>query len=205
MALSLTREQAADHALNRAVPDGGEDLVSVPEIMLMINVAAQDTCQRVLNTESSYRLVNPNIQVNVTDGVGIIQDIIYAETIRNSRDGFVNFVRSDISSPQPKQPLKYTEYDHLRRVKPGGDDYCYYSIRGNSGGGAEIYIYSASGNPCSGTADISAKVIYTFETMPAQLENEFLDTLTSMVIKRITTKEPDNATRTTSPQMPMPQ
>lgn len=197
MALLSTRVQIADRVLGRAIPTGDEEMITLPEILEMIDDAVRDTIERVLSTPSAYRLIDPTISINVTSGVGVISPEVYAETIPNSMGGFVNFTRTD-SSLQPRQPIKYTpDYARLRRLKPGGEEDCYYSIRGVSGGG-ELHVYTASGVAVSGTATVSAKKIYTFSNMPEQLENELIDTLVEMVKARINPQQqPQNATSTT--------
>lgn len=188
MALSISRALAAEKAFNMVVPSGNEeDGLTIPEVELMIDEAAREVCDQTVTSEKIYRLHDPNISVPVVSGVGTIPVTVYAESIPESRKGRVTFARTDVAEQPIGDIYQMKDLSALRRPRPGGTDLVAFAVRG-SGGGGTIYVYDADANPCSGTATILAARIYTFETMPAELEKDFLTTLAMMATERLKNK-----------------
>ncbi len=198
MSIGYTRAQIADKAFIHISPDGSEDNISIGDVELMIDEATMELCARVIKSDEIERLRDPAISVSVSNGVGILPSDVYAETIQTSRGGIITFARSD-TTDTVRQPLKYTSnYDYLRRAKHGGENDIYFTVRGNAGA-PEIHVFSAVGTACSGTATVSACRNYTYDNLPAQLANEFLDVLIEMGRNRLLTKVPVNATTNQNP------
>lgn len=186
MAFSLTAAQAAEKAHNMSILDGDETIVTVADVELLIPEAVLATCDLVAKSSEWYRLQAAPQNVTVTDGIGNLPAAIMAETLMDSRGGEVTFTRTDITDSQFTGSLKYfSSIADLRRPRPGGDLLGGYAVRGGTSGTGRIYVYSALGVPATGTAVILACQYFTFSTMPAQLEDDFIMTLAEMVKVKI--------------------
>lgn len=182
--MALTRRLAAEKAFLMAVPSGSEeDGVGIADIEEMIDHAIQKLCNEVVSSEDFYRLQTV-FSVSVSAGVGSISESCIAETIPESRGGEVLFSVTG-ASIQPIQPISWVStLTELRRPKRGRSDIACYTIRGATPG-SQIIVADARGNALSGTATIRACTYITFETLPTQLEDEFLFILSDMVKARL--------------------
>ncbi len=188
MALPYTREQLADKALNIAAPDGSEDDITVPEIMIMIDEACQKTCDMLIEAGTIEDITDSTITSAITSGLGTISEDVYIDTLKDSNGGIVELIRTDMDT-QPNNPIGYmADMASLRRQKAGGEEDCYFTIRGSGDGSCKIYVYSAMGTPVSGSLAITAARRFTFADFPSTLADMLITILGEMAKNRLTTK-----------------
>lgn len=180
-----TKIQIAERAFNMAIKDGIPVDITIPEVMKLVDDGVSTLCDKIAETRQFWRL-HAITTPTVTAGVGSLDPAIMIESIKDTNGGMVLFTRTDPNVVQPAQPIIYTAYeDTLYRVKPGGDEFVYFTLRGGNGGAGQILVYSAAGQPCTGNLTVRAAQYYSLAALPDKLTNNLVTLIKDLIMDRM--------------------
>lgn len=191
MAISLSRAQAASLAWVMACPGSSEaeTRLIIPHVEAMIDQAVKIMADNIVGANKYYQLQDRFAATLATDsstGLGAValSNAVIADTIRAVRGG-------QVWAPAYILPLIYLPYiDDLYLYHPGAGQVGFYTVKGGNYDAAVVYAANYQGAAITGTINIVACKYPTFATLPAQLEDEFVQALADMAREKLAGKMP---------------
>ena len=180
MAISLTKVQAAYRAWVMAAQGLSEEESGIhfSDSEELVDEAVKVMCESVFASNEWKRLQTTYSISLAGDGSGILNDADFTESVKSEYGG-------EVVSGVFAYPLIYMpNFRDLLIPKAGGNNFGYFTLRGGNSSGGLIYCANGDGTPLTGSVTIKACQYQTFNTLSAQLEDEFLITLAELLRKK---------------------
>lgn len=187
MAISLTRGESAILAFFKAAPTASEveSKLLIPHIEAAIDTAVQAMTDAVAMSPKYYYLQNEfnlTLASDSNTGLGAIalDPTVMADTVKGSRGG-------QVWAPAYILPLSWLPtLEDLYLYHPGGTELGYYTVKGGNFGGGIVYAADYQGAAITGSIKVIACAYPTFASLPAMLEDEFINALVNVARNKIT-------------------
>lgn len=164
--------------------------LTIPDVLTLIDIAVKKMCVNVFKNGEAYRLMKDFTNVILdTEGKADLDELVIGESVKPEFGGIVRFSGYDYLFDY----YQYLEYLYFPQGVAGLAGYC---VTGGNNSGAILYCTnSEDGEPlASVTVTVKACQYYTFDTLPEQLKDEFIEALTMMAKAKM--EKLDNASGT---------